>query len=117
MPPSLALPDCQSGSFASFAKTSTHLSTASFAMPGGPISAVQPTILSMSGQRATRARHIGDLRQALGVTNSARRAPAFTCGMTVGASSDANCTCPPSNAVVPVSALAVDADRMALSAR
>ena len=49
MPPSLAFPDCQSASFASFAKTSTHLSTASFGMPGGPISAVQPTIFSMSG--------------------------------------------------------------------
>ena len=36
MPPIRALPDCQSGSFASRAKTSTHLSTTSFGSPGRP---------------------------------------------------------------------------------
>ena len=48
-PPIFAFPDCQSGSVASLAKTSTHLSTTSFGSPGGPISAVQPTIFAMSG--------------------------------------------------------------------
>jgi hypothetical protein len=49
MPPILALPDIQSASFASFWNTSTQRSTTYFGSPGGPMSAVQPTICSMAG--------------------------------------------------------------------
>ena len=55
MPPILALPASQSESDASLPSTPIHLSTASFAIPGGPINAVQPVMRSMSGQPSSRA--------------------------------------------------------------
>jgi hypothetical protein len=69
------------------------LSTTSFGSPGGPIRAVQPTIFSMSGKPASRPLGTSGISgRRSGVTKSARSAPAFTCGMTVGALLQANWT-------------------------
>jgi len=63
--------------------------------------AVQPTILFMSGKPVSAALGAsGNSARRVGVTNNGRSAPAFAWPMTVGALLQANCTCPPSTALV-----------------
>ena len=102
MLPSLALPASQSGSVASFPSTSVHLLTASFAIFGGPSSALQPVMRSIAGQPSSR--EVGTSGRSASrcgvVTISARRAPALICERIVVRLLHAKSTWPPRSEVV-----------------
>src|ERR1043166_8218682 len=101
MPPRRALPCCQSGSRARRWKTSAQRSTISRGRPGGPMSAVQPTMAFIPGTPASAALGTSGISgRRAGVTKRPRSAPALTCGITVGALLHAKWTWPASTAVV-----------------